>query len=136
MSSAQKIVKIISFILIALGVLSFVGAGIMAASTGSAPDDVTKAALAAIAIMFFVEGFLDIVYAALGIRGANNPRKIGGFRVLSVFVIAFSVLDVVSAVINDPSSLAQPASFVVYLSLILSVLGFVKSGEIKKLAEK
>ena len=135
MSSSQKVVKIVSFVLFALGILDLVGAGFMIAGVGLTNGD-TQGTAAMVAIMFFIMTAFNIVFAALGIRGANNPRNIGGFRVMAVFALAFDVLNIASSAMTNPGALAQPASFVVYLSLAVTLVGFVKSGDVKKIAEK
>ena len=125
MSSSQKTVKIISFLLFAVAVLFYVVGGVMLAGAGSLDDSARSTAFALSMVLFFV-------YAGLGIRGANNPRKIGGFRVLSVFAIVIDALNIGSSAMSDPASLAQPTSLIVYASLVLSVAGFVASGRVVK----
>ena len=124
MSSSQKTVKIISFLLFAVAVLFYVVGGVMLAGAGSLAF--------ALSMVLFFEGLVYIVYAGLGIRGANNPRKIGGFRVLSVFAIVIDALNIGSSAMSNPASLAQPTSLIVYASLVLSVAGFVASGRVVK----
>ena len=131
MSSSQKTVKIISFLLFAVAVLFYVVGGVMLAGAGSLDDSARSTAFALSMVLFF-EGLVYIVYAGLGIRGANNPRKIGGFRVLSVLAIVIDALNIGSSAISNPASLAQPTSLIVYASLVLSVAGFVASGRVVK----
>ena len=83
-------------------------------------------------IVMIAMGVIEIVTATFGIRGANNPRKIGGFRVLSVFAIVIDALNIGSSAMSNPASLAQPTSLIVYASLVLSVAGFVASGRVVK----
>lgn len=131
MSSSQKTVKIISFLLFAVAVLFYVVGGVMLAGSGSLDAEGQSTAFALSMVLFF-EGLVYIVYAGLGIRGANSPRKIGGFRVLSVFAIVIDALNIGSSAMTNPAALAQPASFLVYVSLVLSVAGFVASGKVVK----
>ncbi len=55
---------------------------------------------------------------------------------MAVFALAFDVLNIASSAMTNPGALAQPASFVVYTSLAVTLVGFVKSGDVKKIAEK
>ena len=128
MSSSQKTVKIISFLLFAVAVLFYVVGGVMLAGAGSLDDSARSTAFTLSMVLFF-EGLVYIVYAGLG---ANNPRKIGGFRVLSVFAIVIDALNIGSSAMSNPASLAQPASLIVYASLVLSVAGFIASGRVVK----
>lgn len=135
MSSSQKTVKLVSFALFILAVLYYVVGGIAFAGAGSLDDTARSVAFALTMVLFF-EGLIYIVFAVLGIRGANSPRKIGPFRVLCVFAIALDAINIVSSVMSDPSALAQPASLLVYVSLVLSLVGFVASGKVVKELEK
>ena len=135
MSSSQKTVKIISFLLFAVAVLFYVVGGVMLAGAGSL-DDSARSTAFALSMLLFFEGLIYIVFAVLGIRGANSPRKIGPFRVLCVFAIALDAVNIVSSVMSDPSALAQPVSLLVYASLVLSLVGFVASGKVVKELEK
>lgn len=131
MSSSQKTVKIISFLLFAVAVLFYVVGGITLAGSGSL-DATAQSTAFTVSMVLFFEGLVYIVYAVLGIRGANNPRKIGGFRVVSVFAIVIDALNIASYAVTNPAALTQPASFLVYVSLVLSVAGFVASGKVVK----
>ena len=135
MSSSQKTVKLASFALFIVAVLFYVVGGVMLAGAGSL-DDSARSTAFALSMALFFEGLVYIVYAGLGIRGANNPRKIGGFRVLSVFAIVLGILSIASSVMSNPAALLQPASFIVYASLVLSLIGFASSGKVVKELEK
>ena len=119
MSSSQKTVKIISFLLFAVAVLFYVVGGVMLAGAGSLDDSARSTAFALSMVLFF-EGLVYIVYAGLG------------FRVLSVFAIVIDALNIGSSAMSNPASLAQPTSLIVYASLVLSVAGFVASGRVVK----
>ena len=109
MSSSQKTVKIISFLLFAVAVLFYVVGGVMLAGAGSLDDSARSTAFALSMVLFF-----------------------GGFRVLSVFAIVIDALNIGSSAMSNPASLAQPTSLIVYASLVLSVAGFVASGRVVK----
>ena len=64
MSSSQKTVKIISFLLFAVAVLFYVVGGVMLAGAGSLDDSARSTAFALSMVLFF-EGLVYIVYASL-----------------------------------------------------------------------
>ena len=70
MSSSQKTVKIISFLLFAVAVLFYVVGGVMLAGAGSLDDSARSTAFALSMVLFF-EGLVYIVYAGLGIRARS-----------------------------------------------------------------
>ena len=131
MSSSQKTVKIISFLLFAVAVLFYVVGGVMLAGAGSLDDSARSTAFALSMVLFF-EGLVYIVYAGLGIRGANNPRKIGPFRVYTVIVLAFGVLNVAVAVASHPENIIGSAGISTIAALVLAIAGFITSGKVVK----
>ena len=74
MSSSQKTVKIISFLLFAVAVLFYVVGGVMLAGAGSLDDSARSTAFTLSMVLFF-EGLVYIVYAGLGIRGSAFHRN-------------------------------------------------------------
>ncbi len=77
MSSSQKVVKIVSFVLFALGILDLVGAGFMIAGVGLTNGD-TQGTAAMVAIMFFIMAAFNIVFAALGNSAGPTTRATSG----------------------------------------------------------
>lgn len=147
MSQDRKSVKIICFIYLAaavlyavLGVMALAGAGSVDASMSVAVDGITLglqtwayilgAVLVATAVFY-------VVYAGAGIRGANNPRKIGQFRTLSIVAVVLAVINMFFAYGNEEmSSLTSPSGFLVYFSVALAVMGIVLAGRIQAATER
>lgn len=141
MSGSQKAVKVISIISIVfgvigllLGIMMIAGAGLLNGQTVAAEGEVFNASIAAIAfgILFFVSSVLSIVIGALGVRGANDPAKIGPF-----YVICW--IDVVLEVIQFGGNLATgsgAASSIGYLigGLIIPVILIILCKKIKEQA--
>ena len=100
MSSSQKTVKIISFLLFAVAVLFYVVGGVMLAGVGSLDDSARSTAFALSMVLFF-EGLVYIVYAGLGIRGANNPRKIVGLEGYGIEIVGREPIEVGCCATNE-----------------------------------
>lgn len=102
-SSSQKALKVVSIIMIvfagltlALSLLTLVGgAGMSYVGVGAADDDAMFAAgLVLVAgIIMFVGGAFNLIVGIFGVRGANDPRKIGVFYFLSIISIVLAVIN-------------------------------------------
>lgn len=135
MSAAQKHVKIVCFIILALALISLVGGIFMIANSGSLDAEAKQAALS-IGTVGIVDAVIDFVYVALGIRGANTPRKIGPFRVLSLISLVLYVISIGYVAVTNAASLLSISNLYNILGLVLVGYGFYESGKVKELAEK
>lgn len=135
MSAAQKHVKIVCFIILALALISLVGGIFMIANSGSLDAEAKQAALS-IGTVGIVDAVIDFVYVALGIRGANTPRKIGPFRVLSLISLVLYVISIGYVAVTNTASLLSISNLYNILGLVLVGYGFYESGKVKELAEK
>ena len=143
MSKERKLLKIICF-LYALDAIAFlVFGGIMLAGMSLLDPADTVAVggidfnLQAWSIIFgiwgIVSGIFYLIYAFAGIRGANTPRKIGPFRVMSLVAVIFAVIGMLLGVALDGVS-TDTVLYVV--SLVFAIACFVLSGKIKEQAER
>ena len=141
MSGSQKAVKVVSIISIVfgvigllLGIMMIAGAGLLNGQTIEAEGEVFNASIAAIAfgILFFVSSVLSIVIGALGVRGANDPSKIGPFYVICWIDV---VLEVIQFVGNLATGSGAAAS-IGYLigGLIIPVILIILCKKIKEQA--
>lgn len=135
MSAAQKHVKIVCFIILALALVSLVGGIFMIANSGPLDAEAKQAALS-IGTVGIVDAVIDFVYVALGIRGANTPRKIGPFRVLSLISLVLYVISIGYVAVTNTASLLSISNLYNILGLVLVGYGFYESGKVKELAEK
>ena len=135
MSAAQKHVKIVCFIILALALVSLVGGIFMIANSGSLDAEAKQTALS-IGTVGIVDAVIDFVYVALGIRGANTPRKIGPFRVLSLISLVLYVISIGYVAVTNTASLLSISNLYNILGLVLVGYGFYESGKVKELAEK
>ena len=83
-------------------------------------------------ILCFIDAVAFVIYVVLGIRGANSPRKIGPFRVYTVIVLAFGVLNVAVAVASHPENIIGSAGISTIAALVLAIAGFITSGKVVK----
>lgn len=135
MSAAQKHVKIVCFIVLAIAVVSLIGGIYMLATSGSLSGENQQLALG-VGVAGILDAVVDFVYVALGIRGANTPRKIGPFRVFSLIAVVLYVVSVIYLAVTNAASLATISGASNIVGLVLTGYGFYESNAIKELAEK
>lgn len=92
MSGARKALKVISIIMIVMAILNAAaglmvvfGASFVVGQEFASIDDITVdvgAALQAVGVMAVVSGIVSVLVGILGVRGANNPAKMGRSRFL------------------------------------------------------
>ena len=143
MSKERKLLKIICFLYVLDAIAFLVFGGIMLAGMSLLDPADTVAVggidfnLQAWSIIFgiwgIVSGIFYLIYAFAGIRGANTPRKIGPFRVMSLVAVIFAVIGMLLGVALDGVS----TDIVLYVvSLVFAIACFVLSGKIKEQAER
>ena len=143
MSTERKLLKIICFLYVLDAIAFLVFGGIMLAGMSLLDPADTVAVggidfnLQAWSIIFgiwgIVSGIFYLIYAFAGIRGANTPRKIGPFRVMSLVAVIFAVIGMLLGVALDGVS-TDTVLYVV--SLVFAIACFVLSGKIKEQAER
>lgn len=143
MSKERKLLKIICFLYVLDAIAFLVFGGIMLAGMSLLDPADTVAVggidfnLQAWSIIFgiwgIVSGIFYLIYAFAGIRGANTPRKIGPFRIMSLVAVIFAVIGMLLGVALDGVS-TDTVLYVV--SLVFAIACFVLSGKIKEQAER
>ena len=102
-TTSQKALKVISIIMIVFAALTLLlgiggivtgGAlGILGAGSGDAGSAALVGGVAAVAgFVILLGGAINLAIGIFGLRGANDPRKIGAFYVLAIIGLAFAVL--------------------------------------------
>lgn len=143
MSKERKLLKIICFLYVldaiaclAFGGLTLAGMGLLdpadAVIVGGIDFNLQAWALI-FGIWGIVSGVFYLVYAGAGIRGANTPRKIGPFRVMSFVAVIFSVIGLLLGVALDGVS-ANTVMYVV--SIVFAVVCLSLSGKIAEQAAR
>ena len=137
-STSQKALKVISIIMIVVGVLGLafslfllIGGGAMGVTGVDMADDGTAVAGGLAMILGFgllLSSLFDLIIGIFGVRGANNPSKIGVFFVLAVIGVVFGALNLVGTLFNglDFSSIVSSL-----LSLGLPIVCVVLANNIK-----
>lgn len=143
MSKERKLLKIICFLYVldAIACLVFGGLVLAGAGTLSASDVAVVGGYefpllpwaAAFGVWGIISGIFYLIFAGAGIRGANTPRKIGPFRVMSLIAVIFAVIGMLLGVAMDDLG-AQSVTYVV--SIIFAIACLVLSGKIKEQAER
>ncbi len=143
MSKERKLLKVICFLYVldAIACLAFGGLVLAGAGTLSASDVAIVGGYefpllpwaAAFGVWGIVSGAFYLIYAGAGIRGANTPRKIGPFRVMSLIAVIFAVVGMLLGVAMDGVG-AQSVTYVV--SIVFAIACLVLSGKIKEQAER
>lgn len=102
MSGARKALKVMSILAIIMAAITAIfgamivfGASFMVGETATEIDGTTVdvgIALQAIGMMALVSGIVSIIVGILGIRGANDPSKIGPFKVLAIIGLVLCII--------------------------------------------
>lgn len=92
MSNDRKVLKILSIIFFVGGILTVI-IGLMGLATGSVVGH-EGGDLTVYSIVMIAMGVIEIVTATFGIRGANNPAKIGPVWVWSIVCFATAIISV------------------------------------------
>ncbi|MEG0374838.1 MAG: hypothetical protein RR547_01475 [Raoultibacter sp.] len=138
-SSSQKALKILSIVMIVLAILSIVsglfmiiGGGAVAGTTVYGGDD-SMAVMAAAAmiggVMILVGGIINLIIGIFGLRGANNPQKIGVFFVLAIIGVVVTALSFVGNIMSGSDFTTIISGLI---SFVLPVACVVLANNIKK----
>lgn len=106
MSSNCKVVKILSLIMLLLGVISLVGGVFMAVAAPAASDAaVENPVLTAqvMGVLFAVTGVIYFVVGVIGARGANNAAKLGSFIMFGSVIAIVNIFETVLAYLSEAS---------------------------------
>ena len=108
MSSHCKVVKVLSLLMFVLGLLTIIAGAVFVfaapAVEGLEGVDDPVGTATALGAVFVVTGVLYLVVAVLGIRGANNPSKLGAFIVAAGVIAAINVVEAVLAGVSGGSA--------------------------------
>lgn len=108
MSSHCKVVKVLSLLMFVLGLLAIIAGAVFVfaapAVEGLEGVDDPVGTATALGAVFVVTGVLYLVVAVLGIRGANNPSKLGAFIVAAGVIAAINVVEAVLAGVSGGSA--------------------------------
>lgn len=141
MSSYRRYLKMISVVEIIFGVLTLLLAlasmGVIALGPELTNETVTSdgitltigQSMAMFGALSLVSGVIDVLVGCLGVRGANNPEKIGAYFVLVIIAFVFDVIEVVLAIIggSDASSLASTIMPAIVSGIFVFIAYKVKS---------
>lgn len=133
MSGSQKALKVISVVLVVfsllglvLGILLIASAGFTGVGDDSIQLEGSTMDLATAAMgfgIFAIAGSLvNLIIAALGIRGANRPAKIMPFLVFAIIGLAFGLLTLVGDFTNG-MAMNQMASDIIDVALLAICVG-------------
>lgn len=139
-SGSQKALKVISILMIvfgglaiAFGLFGMVGGGVIGAAGVDAADD-SAAALGGIAIVvgigMLVSGVIDLVIGIFGLRGANNPQKIGVFFVFAIIGTVLAALGFVGTLMSGSGDASSIVSG--FVGLLLPGACVILANNIKK----
>ncbi|MDO4182355.1 MAG: hypothetical protein Q4E12_01945 [Coriobacteriia bacterium] len=141
-SGSQKALKVISIILIVIAVLGIVlTAAIFAAANMPEVKEQLNAqmmsygydasqvgmAITVIAVIMLVSSLIDLLIGIFGLRGANDPSKIGVFWVLCIIGIIVSALAICSNLAQGQTS-NMPSNLI---SLIVDAILLLLANNIK-----
>lgn len=134
MSGSQKVIKFVSVLTIILAIIAIIGGialggfgGLVIGGATAGPNVGQDVAFGGVYIMaagiiVVVSGIIDIIVGILGIRGANDPNRIGAFRVFVVIGLIFAILDLVATLLLGTPDVTTIAGGVIRLALIIILL--------------
>ena len=129
-SGAQTALKVISIIMIILAVISiigglgFAGLGLSSVAVLGAEEMTDEMYLGAglvsvLGAIVIVQGVVDLIIAILGLRGANNPSKIGAFLVICYIGLILYIISLVAGLVMGSFSMSTLASLVLVIVCLL-----------------
>lgn len=144
MTGSQKAIKVLSIIVvivgvlaIALGLVSCLGGVAGVAGGGDATASEQEALALGAGMLFFlggaavVSGVIDLIVGLLGLRGAKNPEKIMPFFVIAIIGAVFAVVNLIGCFTSGQLDSSNIASAVV--QLVLMVVCVVLANNVRKL---
>lgn len=136
-TTSQKALKVISIIMIVFAALTLLlgiggivtgGAlGILGAGSGDDGSAALVGGVAAVAgFVILLGGAINLAIGIFGLRGANDPRKIGAFYVLAIIGLAFAVLSALGTFFGGSADGGDIASalFGLVLPLVCVLLAY------------
>ncbi len=131
MSGSRKAIKILAIISIVVGVIyalfgimMCVGAPFLASSSVASANNEAISTSLAVSLIAFITIITAIVYilvGALGVRGANDPSKIGPFKIICYIDVVVTVLGCIGTIIGGTDGWLDPIAHCV-LGLIIPVV--------------
>lgn len=122
MPASCKTLKILSLLIVLLGIVGLIVGGTLLFGAGAVADvegvESPVATAQALGIVFMVTGAFHLALGFMGTRGANNPAKLGGFIVLCAILV---VANIVEAVLGFSSSNWLPSAVSALAALIALV---------------
>ena len=131
MSGSRKAIKILSIIAIVAGALLAVFGLFMCVASGTVSDKtidfegysyMASVISIGVGIAAIIEAIIYIVVGALGVRGANDPTKIGPFKIICYIDIAFNVIGAIAMIAAGDSAVFEGILNCVFSSIIPIVL--------------
>ena len=130
-TTSQKALKVISIIMIVFaaitlllglgGIVTGGALGFLGVGENGSDDAVIAGGLAiTVGLAILVGGCIDLAIGIFGLRGANDPRKIGAFFVLAVIGLVFAALNSLGTFFGGNASGSDIASALVGLILPLA----------------
>lgn len=145
MSSHQKALKIVSIVLIAIGVLGFIG-GVFFIAMGSSNASIMKEVVTeqdgvaitysmgsyVIGALLAISGIIEFVVGIFGLRGAKDPAKVGAFYILAIIGVIYEVISFAFSCYTyangglDTSTLLIRAASVIFMGVCFWLAAKVK----------
>jgi len=143
-SGSQKALLVLSIIelicgiiVLALGVMTLIGGGIVAGELGTElgaeVGEVAGGITGVIGGVALFSGLLAVLAGVFGIRAANDNQKI---MIVWVFVLIVAIVNVISIVMSIVNGTFGASAFSLIASLLFSLLMFWICNNIKKQAGK
>lgn len=86
-----------------------------------------------LAVISIISGVIDLIIGILGVRGANNPEKIGPFFVIAIIGLVLCALGIIFTLASGVTDISTLSSSLVQLILLICCV--VLANNIRKLRQ-
>lgn len=145
MSTNRKILKVLSIISLIFSVITLILGvivlGACAADPSVAMDEIAKYSLAnftnaetyemliGTAIALVIIGLWETFVSIMGIRGANNPAKMGFVTVIAGITLVLTVVIIIAGIVAGSFSIGELVSLAIYIFLFYVCCQVRKEGK-------
>lgn len=150
MSGFQKALKVIAIILIVFGILGIVFSAVtLLTGIGAWNIGVSQSAAGMLAfsglslglgILGLLGGIIELLVGLLGLRGADDPTRVGPFYVLAILNLVIEAVSLITALASvgggsDPTSLTNPVVSTVVAVIVVWVAAKVRAQALRSLGD-
>ncbi len=113
--------------------MAIAGAGYAGAAADQETYALGAGLMFVLAVISIISGVVDLIIGILGVRGANNPDKIGPFFVIAIIGLVLAAIGVVFPLLTGSADFSSMPSTLV--QLVILIVCVVLANNIRKLRQ-